>query len=207
MPPSPVVAFVASCRCNVEIYLVPAHASVVCRDHSECSFRFITCHSVSSRGLYSLPVLGCLIRPRGTLVQWLLTSKWPARHSAILVFTDHTGCSFRFTACYMSAGGLYSLEWVSLYRLRGTLMQPLLEGVRPLAQCSDAVRTVLARRSCCRCFTSCLCSVQGLYSLEHASLYGLGRALMHLLLERVRPLPPSASVVRIDPTDAHPAAI
>ena len=52
-----------------------------------------------------------------------------------------------------------------------------------------------------------LLSAGGLYSLEHASLYGLGRALMHLLLERVRPLPPSASVVRIDPTDAHPAAI
>ena len=45
-------------------------------------------------------VFGRLIRPRGTLVQPLLTWTLPAHHSAILVFTDTAGYSFGFTACY-----------------------------------------------------------------------------------------------------------
>ena len=141
----------------------------------------IQVHNLSQREFegHLLPsVLGCLIRPRGTLVQWLLTSRWPAIHSAILVFTDPAVCSFSFAACYLSAGGLYSLAWASLYRLRGTLKQPLLEGVRPLPHSAGVVRTVLARRSYCRCFTSCHSSVCGLYSFQRASVYRLGRALM-----------------------------
>ena len=125
----------------------------------------IQVHNLSQREFegHLLPsVLGCLIRPRGTLVQWLLTSKWPAIHSAILVFTDPAVCSFSFAACYLSSGGLYNLEWVSLYRLRGTLMQPLLESVKPLVHCAGVVRTVVAGRSFCRCFTAFHRSVQGL---------------------------------------------
>ena len=134
----------------------------------------IQVHNLSQREFegHLLPsVLGCLIRPRGTLVQWLLTSKWPAIHSAILVFTDPAVCSFSFAACYLSAGGLYSLAWASLYRLRGTLKQPLLEDVRPLAHCAGDVRSIVARPHAA--VVSPLPTVQcrGLYSLERASLY------------------------------------
>ena len=170
----------------------------------------IQVHNLSQRefeGPLLLSALDCLIRPRGTLVQSLLTSKRPAHHSAILVFTDPAVCSFSFAACYLSAGGLYSLAWASLYRLRGTLKLPLLEDVRPLAHCAGDVRSVVARPHAA--VVSPLPTVQcrGLYSLERASLYRLGRALTHPLLKRVMPLPPSASVVRNDPTDAHAAVI
>ena len=107
----------------------------------------------------------------------------------------------------LSAGGLHSLGWASLYRLRGTLKQPLLEDVRPLAHCAGDVRSVVARPHAA--VVSPLPTVQcrGLYSLERASLYRLGRALTHPLLKRVKPLPSSARVVRNDPTDAHAAVI
>ena len=121
-------------------------------------------------------------RPRGMLIQF---------HRVLL----------------LSAGGLHSLGWASLYRLRGTLKQPLLEDVRPLAHCAGDVRSVVARPHAA--VVSPLPTVQcrGLYSLERASLYRLGRALTHPLLKRVKPLPPSARVVRNDPTDAHAAVI
>ena len=115
----------------------------------------IQAHNLSQRELEGalLPsVLGCLIRPRGTLVQSLLTSKWPAHHSAILVFIRPRGMLIQIHRVFrLSAGGLYSLGWASLYRLGGALMRPL--------------------------------------------------------LKRVKPLPPSASVVRNDPTNAHSAVI
>ena len=77
-----------------------------------------------------------VFRPRGMLIQF---------HRVLL----------------LSAGGLYSPKRASLLRLRGTLMQPLLESMRPLAYSVGVVRADLARRSCCRCFTACHRSVQG----------------------------------------------
>ena len=60
---------------------------------------------------------------------------------------------------------LYSPKKASLLRLRGTLMQPLLECMRPPAHSAGVVRNDLARRSCCRCFTDCHRSVQRLLFL------------------------------------------
>ena len=65
----------------------------------------------------------------------------------------------------LSAGNLYSPKRASLLRLRGTLMQPLLECMRPPANSAGVVRNDLARRSCCRCFTDCHHSVQRLLFL------------------------------------------
>ena len=121
---------------QVQRYLVPTHASVVCRDPSECSFRSLTCHSMSSRGLYSLPV-------------WL--SDPTPRDNRAAVADVEMACTLH-RVLLLSGGSLYSPKRASPHRLGRTLMQPLLDRMRPLRPSAGVVRNDPARRSCCRCF-------------------------------------------------------
>ena len=152
---------VASCRYYVERYLVPTHASIVCRDPSECSFRFITCLSMRCRGIYSLPFWLSDPTPRDTRAAVAEVEMACTPFSNFGAYRPR-GMLIRFhRVVLLSAGSLYSPKRAWLHRLRATLTQPLLECMWPLAHFAGVVLTNLARLPCCRCFTACHCFVQG----------------------------------------------
>ena len=160
---------------------------------------------MSSRGLYSLSCWLSDPTPRDTRAAVAEVEMACTPFSDFGAYRPREMLIRLHRVLLLNAGSLYSPKRASLLRLRGTLMQPLLERMRPPAH-SAGVRTDLARRSCCRCFTDCHRSVQGRFLLYAVIVVSTWQD-SHAAADGAHDASASFRRRRPTPRDVHAAAV
>ena len=160
---------------------------------------------MSSRGLYSLSCWLSDPTPRDTRAAVAEVEMACTPFSDFGAYRPRGMLIRLHRVLLLSAGSLYSPKRASLLRLRGTPMQPLLECMRPPAH-SAGVRTDLARRSCCRCFTNCHRSVQGRFLLYAVIVVSTWQD-SHAAADGAHDASASFRRRRPTPRDVHAAAV